>query len=247
MCIRDSTNIDYRKIALPILLSEMVFWQNQVRTKKKKHLYIFFSNHKGVKLYNDEILVRKNMLTVSTILFLIFLISSFVQGEAEKFHVTVGVAFSRHVNSLAIDDNSENIEYDYQLVTEDKKQLYTNTWLKYKWTSNEIYGLPLEGNEGVSIYYIKITTQDSADKRYQEIKIFTSPAFQSYFHQVKVCTHPKTVTHLMNRLDTRYALMEMLAKNLMDTAVENLRLKGCLLYTSPSPRDATLVRMPSSA
>ena len=25
------------------------------------------------------------------------------------------------------------------------------------------------------------------------------------------------------------------------------RLKGCLLYTSPSPRDATLSRMPSSA
>ena len=91
-------------------------------------------NHKDVKLHNDEILARKNMLTVSIIMFLIFLISSFVQGEAEKFHVTVGVAFSRHVSSLAIDDNSENIEYDYQLVTEDKKQLYTNTWLKYKWT-----------------------------------------------------------------------------------------------------------------
>ena len=26
-----------------------------------------------------------------------------------------------------------------------------------------------------------------------------------------------------------------------------LGLKGCLLYTSPSPRDATLSRMPSSA
>ena len=25
------------------------------------------------------------------------------------------------------------------------------------------------------------------------------------------------------------------------------RIKGCLLYTSPSPRDATLSRMPSSA
>ena len=25
------------------------------------------------------------------------------------------------------------------------------------------------------------------------------------------------------------------------------KLKGCLLYTSPSPRDATLSRMPSSA
>ena len=28
---------------------------------------------------------------------------------------------------------------------------------------------------------------------------------------------------------------------------EDLRHKGCLLYTSPSPRDATLSRMPSSA
>ena len=28
---------------------------------------------------------------------------------------------------------------------------------------------------------------------------------------------------------------------------ENISLKSCLLYTSPSPRDATLSRMPSSA
>ena len=29
--------------------------------------------------------------------------------------------------------------------------------------------------------------------------------------------------------------------------VDDLKNKGCLLYTSPSPRDATLSRMPSSA
>ena len=29
--------------------------------------------------------------------------------------------------------------------------------------------------------------------------------------------------------------------------IKNFRLRGCLLYTSPSPRDATLSRMPSSA
>ena len=29
--------------------------------------------------------------------------------------------------------------------------------------------------------------------------------------------------------------------------IENIISKGCLLYTSPSPRDATLSRMPSSA
>ena len=30
-------------------------------------------------------------------------------------------------------------------------------------------------------------------------------------------------------------------------ACKLMRVKGCLLYTSPSPRDATLSRMPSSA
>ena len=30
-------------------------------------------------------------------------------------------------------------------------------------------------------------------------------------------------------------------------AIDNLLVFGCLLYTSPSPRDATLSRMPSSA
>ena len=29
--------------------------------------------------------------------------------------------------------------------------------------------------------------------------------------------------------------------------VYDVRFEGCLLYTSPSPRDATLSRMPSSA
>ena len=31
------------------------------------------------------------------------------------------------------------------------------------------------------------------------------------------------------------------------SAAQMKRIKGCLLYTSPSPRDATLSRMPSSA
>ena len=34
---------------------------------------------------------------------------------------------------------------------------------------------------------------------------------------------------------------------LMEDQVCALKLLGCLLYTSPSPRDATLSRMPSSA
>ena len=33
----------------------------------------------------------------------------------------------------------------------------------------------------------------------------------------------------------------------LDIVKNGRSLKGCLLYTSPSPRDATLSRMPSSA
>ena len=36
-------------------------------------------------------------------------------------------------------------------------------------------------------------------------------------------------------------------KRVYDAIVAGEKLEGCLLYTSPSPRDATLSRMPSSA
>ena len=46
-------------------------------------------------------------------------------------------------------------------------------------------------------------------------------------------------------MDCKKALNE--TEGNLDKALEWLRKKGCLLYTSPSPRDATLSRMPSSA
>ena len=49
-------------------------------------------------------------------------------------------------------------------------------------------------------------------------------------------------------MDCKKALQE--SNGDFDGAVDYLRKKGqkvCLLYTSPSPRDATLSRMPSSA
>ena len=39
---------------------------------------------------------------------------------------------------------------------------------------------------------------------------------------------------------------EILVENVVDW-INNSKNRGCLLYTSPSPRDATLSRMPSSA
>ena len=50
--------------------------------------------------------------------------------------------------------------------------------------------------------------------------------------------------------DSYYAVMQRTVTPVDDSGVLNFVLNGvsnCLLYTSPSPRDATLSRMPSSA
>ena len=50
--------------------------------------------------------------------------------------------------------------------------------------------------------------------------------------------------------EQRGAALQAQARHYMQTAVESFdlgRVRSCLLYTSPSPRDATLSRMPSSA
>ena len=49
--------------------------------------------------------------------------------------------------------------------------------------------------------------------------------------------------HLWTRGDDKYEVEELLS----DTGSGHNVVKTCLLYTSPSPRDATLSRMPSSA
>ena len=41
--------------------------------------------------------------------------------------------------------------------------------------------------------------------------------------------------------------ISFVAKKKIGNAVSRNKIKSCLLYTSPSPRDATLSRMPSSA
>ena len=171
----------------------------------------------------SEAMICKLNFPLDVIILLLYTSSSFARGDAEEFHATVGVRFCQRVHSLAfLKDSTEDI--DYQLVTEDKKTLFLNSWIKYKWATNEIYGFPLEGNEGVSIFYIKIISDGHLG--YQEIRIYTSPSSNDFLHQVEVCTQVKTVNHLLNRLDTRYVLVEMLARVLMKTFPRNLHLRG---------------------
>ena len=63
---------------------------------------------------------------------------------------------------------------------------------------------------------------------------------------------PKSETELLPYLasiiDSFGDLSQPMAfSHLCDWAMDSLYFRSCLLYTSPSPRDATLSRMPSSA
>ena len=57
-----------------------------------------------------------------------------------------------------------------------------------------------------------------------------------------------TFVRLKNRRGNKADLPKPLAEGELGFATDTRELYiGCLLYTSPSPRDATLSRMPSSA
>ena len=64
-------------------------------------------------------------------------------------------------------------------------------------------------------------------QRYLHPKCYTSKYLELYYWLKKYNDHPQ-------------------AKRIYRLAIKRMP-KGCLLYTSPSPRDATLSRMPSSA
>ena len=57
----------------------------------------------------------------------------------------------------------------------------------------------------------------------------------------------RVIDPLGNPLDSKPLVAPRFAANFFGRSVPALLRKPCLLYTSPSPRDATLSRMPSSA
>ena len=52
---------------------------------------------------------------------------------------------------------------------------------------------------------------------------------------------------LINARSNRFKGMQLLLSMILIVRATNKQVHTCLLYTSPSPRDATLSRMPSSA
>ena len=71
------------------------------------------------------------------------------------------------------------------------------------------------------------------------------------FATVREIHYEKTRTQLENRISdlesTNKAKLQQLNRDLLDQIKKEFKAKSCLLYTSPSPRDRTRSRMPSSA
>ena len=68
----------------------------------------------------------------------------------------------------------------------------------------------------------------------------------SSFESVNPALTPETVELINKQVAFELGLLGY-NKRLLEDPVLTENIKGCLLYTSPSPRDATLSRMPSSA
>ena len=65
------------------------------------------------------------------------------------------------------------------------------------------------------------------------------PLYTAECRECDFCLHPKT--------NLCQSVRSTQGQGLMPDGSSRFSYKGCLLYTSPSPRDATLSRMPSSA
>ena len=55
------------------------------------------------------------------------------------------------------------------------------------------------------------------------------------------------IDDLMEKVDTKFHLVHLAAKRAREINAYYTQLGDCLLYTSPSPRDLSTSRMPSSA
>ena len=72
---------------------------------------------------------------------------------------------------------------------------------------------------------------------------------QSYYETMYILRPDIAEDEVTNHIDKYNKLLEEFGGNILDSQMRGKRRLAyhCLLYTSPSPRDATLSRMPSSA
>ena len=77
------------------------------------------------------------------------------------------------------------------------------------------------------------------------MKTFTATAIALALVAISGCAQAESKGRDMKRADVENIIKEYLMEN--PEILREALIELCLLYTSPSPRDATLSRMPSSA
>ena len=165
---------------------------------------------------------------------LISSISLFAQENLEDF-VKEGIvhhdngdyekALSSYNKALEIDPKSELVHYEMALT-----YMYTKDFEKAIKHSDKV--IKQDGKYVMHALITKGSCLDNLGKTKQSIKLFEK-AIKKYGNEYLLCFN----------LAVNYAKIGD-HQNSEKYLINGL---GCLLYTSPSPRDATLSRMPSSA
>ena len=97
-------------------------------------------------------------------------------------------------------------------------------------------GLPIVGTENINLKF--------EDLKENKLEFSTSKKNSLYVNKVTPISDDSTKSMVALELSSKEYLMN--EKVRLNTRYDG-KLSDCLLYTSPSPRDATLSRMPSSA
>ncbi|XP_065669333.1 uncharacterized protein LOC136088736 [Hydra vulgaris] len=147
--------------------------------------------------------------------------------NCSMINVYLGNPFQRTLNNP-----KQKNQISVDLLTENRTKLPENSWVKFHWTSNEIYGLPLEANLGSSKFLIK--KKKNGGESFQHLHIVVNERKQDFSHKVTVCTSSSFETFL-NNLDNRYTLIKELALYLLNTDVKNIQVhdftKSCLRFS----------------
>ena len=105
--------------------------------------------------------------------------------------------------------------------------------------------IPTVGNGGVSADLMSITWKLKQGVTWSDGSAFTA---DDVVHTYEYCSHPDTGCSTMNYLAGISSVDAIDAHTVKITFAEPKPFPySCLLYTSPSPRDGLLSRMPSSA
>ena len=130
--------------------------------------------------------------------------------------------------------------------TDDKKIRYINRWHLEKADPS----LKMSPPKTPIVFHIEHTTPKRYRYWVKQGILYWNKAFEKIGIRdaIEVLQQDATTSKYMDVSpeDVRYNFVRWL-NNDIGTAIGPSRVNPCLLYTSPSPRDATLSRMPSSA